>query len=230
MPLRVIILHGAQGGPETNWFPWLHATLEAEGIEVVRPHFPTPEGQSLPAWLDAYDLAVKPLPAASIVLVGHSLGAAFALRVLERRAGPVAGLFLAAGFLGALGLPDYDMINRSFFDAPFDWPAIRARKGRVFRCWAGENDPYVPMFRSQEMATCLEAPLDIVPRGAHLSSETGFTVFPQMRDAILSVRVNDGPPDGGPGPQAPAGPGQSPGLAPSGVNMPRLTPPVPNGE
>jgi predicted alpha/beta hydrolase family esterase len=95
---------------------------------------------------------------------------------------------LAAGFIGALGLPDYDTINRSFFAAPFDWPAIRARKGRAVRCWAGENDPYVPVSRSQDIATCLEAPLDIVSGGGHLSIETGFTTFPQMRDAILSAR------------------------------------------
>lgn len=188
VPFRVIIIHGAHGGPEANWFPWLHATLEAEGIEIVRPRFPTPEGQSLPAWLGSYDLAVESLPLASTVLVGHSLGAAFALRLVERAAQPVAGLFLAAGFVGSLGLPDYDTINRSFFAAPFDWPVIRERKGRVVRCWAGDNDPYVPLSRSQDMATCLEAPLEIVAGGGHLNSETGFTTFPQMRDAILSIR------------------------------------------
>lgn len=185
---RVVILHGAHGGPDTNWFPWLHAALEAEGIEAVRPRFPTPEGQSLSAWLAAYDLAVGPLRFAPTVLVGHSLGAAFALRLVERAAEPVAGLFLAAGFVGALGLPDYDIINHSFFAAPFDWAAIRARKGRVTRCWAGEDDPYVPLSRSQDMATCLEAPLDIVPGGGHLNDETAFTSFPEMRDAILSTR------------------------------------------
>lgn len=178
-------MHGAHGGPDTNWFPWLHATLEAVGINVVRPRFPTPEGQSLSAWLDAYDLAVQSLPAPTI-LVGHSLGAAFALRLIERE--PVAGLFLAAGFVGALGLPDYDTINQSFFVAPFDWAAIRGRKGRVCRCWAGENDPYVPVSRSQDIATRLEAPLEIVSGGGHLNSETGFTTFPQMRDAILSAQ------------------------------------------
>jgi hypothetical protein len=188
VPFRVIILHGAHGGPDTNWFPWLHTTLEAEGIEVVRPRFPTPEGQSLSAWLEAYDLAVKSLPFAPTVLVGHSLGAAFALRLIERAVEPVAGLFLAAGFVGALGLPDYDTINHSFFVAPFDWPVIRERKGRAFRCWAGENDPYVPLSRSQDMATCLEAPLEIVSGGGHLNSETGFTTFPQMRDAIFSAQ------------------------------------------
>lgn len=185
---RVIMLHGAHGGPDTNWFPWLHGRLEAGGIEVVRPRLPTPEGQSLSAWLEAYDLAVAPLPSASTLLVGHSLGAAFALRLIERAVEPVAGLFLAAGFVGALGLPDYDTINHSFFVAPFDWPAIRKRKGHSVRCWAGENDPYVPLSRSQDIATYLEAPLEIVPSGGHLNSETGFTTFPQMRDAIFSAQ------------------------------------------
>jgi predicted alpha/beta hydrolase family esterase len=187
-PLRVIIIHGAHGGPETNWFPWLHAALEGDGIEVVRPRFPTPEGQSLSAWFEAYDLAVKSLHTSPTMLVGHSLGAAFALRLIERAGDPVAGVFLAAGFVGALGLPDYDPINQSFFDAPFDWPSIRERKGRVFGCWAGDNDPYVPLSRSRDVANSLEAPLEIVPGGGHLNGETGFNTFPQIRDAILSAR------------------------------------------
>ena len=182
---RVIVLHGAHGGPDTNWFPWLHAALNARGIEVLRPGFPTPQGQSLEAWLNTYDRAVESLPPAPTILVGHSLGAAFALRLVERAVQPFHGLFLAAGFTGALGLPDYDAINQSFFDEPFDWAGIRERKGRACRCWAGDNDPYVPLSRSQDVADRLEAPLEIVPGGGHINSETGFDAFPQLRDAIL---------------------------------------------
>ena len=187
-PLRVIILHGARGGPDTNWFPWLQTALEAEGIEVLRPRFPTPEGQSLPAWLRIYDSAVEALPPAPTILVGHSLGCAFTLRVIERRKSPLAGVFLAAGFIGALNLADYDTINRSFFATHFDWPAIRARKGPASHCWAGADDPYFPPSRSQEIATGLDAPLDIIPGGGHLNDESNFKTFPQMRDAILAAR------------------------------------------
>jgi serine hydrolase len=183
--LRVIVLHGTHGAPDTNWFPWLHAVLNAEGIEVLRPRFPTPQGQSLEAWLNTYDLAVKSLPLAPTILVGHSLGAAFALRLIERAAQPVDGLFLAAGFIGALGLSDYDTLNHSFFAGPFDWAGIRERKGSVGRCWAGDNDPYVPLSRSQEVADCLKIPLETVPGGGHLNSETAFNAFPQLRDAIV---------------------------------------------
>lgn len=190
--LRVVVLHGAHGGPDTNWFPWLHAALDAEAIEVLRPRFPTPQGQSLASWLDAYDLATRSLPSKPTVLVGHSLGAALALRLVERANEPFDGLFLAAGFVGALGLPDYDTINQSFFVGSFDWAGIRERKGTVCRCWAGDDDPYVPLSRSQEVADRLQAPLEIVPGGGHLNSETGFTAFPQLRDTILGECVRTG--------------------------------------
>ena len=190
MELRVIVLHGARGGPDTNWFPWLHAELERVGIEVLRPRFPTPEGQSLEAWLEAYDHAVALLARASTVLVGHSLGATMALRLVEKATEPFSGLFLAAGFIGALGLPDYDSINASFFSSPFDWEGIGQRRGGACGCWAGDDDPYVPLSRSQELADHLGTPLEVVPGGGHLNGETGFTTFPQVRDAILAIRAD----------------------------------------
>ena len=47
--VRVIVLHGAHGGSDTNWFPWLRNELVAQGIEVLVPRLPTPGGQSLEA-------------------------------------------------------------------------------------------------------------------------------------------------------------------------------------
>jgi predicted alpha/beta hydrolase family esterase len=181
----VIVLHGAHGGPDTNWFPWLQAALNTEGVDVLRPRFPTPRGQSLEAWLNAYDLAVQSLPSAPTILVGHSLGAALALRLVERAVEPFDGLLLAAPFIGAVGLADYDTINSSFFAEEFDWDGIRKRKGPLCRCWAGEDDPYVPLLRSQNVADSLDSLLEVVPGGGHLNSESGFNSFPQLRDAIL---------------------------------------------
>ena len=183
--VRVVVLHGAHGGPDTNWFPWLQGILEPQGMEVVRPRLPTPRGQSLVAWLKTYDQTVGRLPTLPTVFVGHSLGAAFALRLVERSEEPVAGLFLAAAFVGALGLPDYDQINASFFVSPFDWSGIRNRKGNVCKCWAGDDDPYVPLARSQEVADKLGTELELVAGGGHLNSETGFNVFPQLANVIL---------------------------------------------
>ena len=37
---KVVIIHGANGSPEENWFPWLKKELETKGIEVIIPQFP----------------------------------------------------------------------------------------------------------------------------------------------------------------------------------------------
>ena len=180
--LRVVILHGAYGRPDSNWFPWLADRVQAAGHEALLPRFPTPQGQSPEAWLDAYSQQVdNAVPRSRTVLVAHSLGVAFALHLAARAgaAEPYRGTFLAAGFWGALGLPDYDPINAPFF-APLDWQAVRAGCGANLACYAGDDDPYVPLRFSREIAERLGAPLRIIPGGKHLNAETGMTTFPEL--------------------------------------------------
>lgn len=190
--LRVVILHGAYGRPDSNWFRWLAERVQAAGHEALLPRFPTPQGQSPEAWLDAYGQQVDDtVPRSRTVLVGHSLGVAFALRLAARAgaADPYRGAFLAAGFWGALGLPDYDPINAPFF-APLDWEAVRAGCGAGVTCYAGDDDPYVPLRFSREIAERLGAPLRIIPGGKHLNAENGMTTFPELAadlDALLAL-------------------------------------------
>lgn len=192
--LRVVILHGAYGCPESNWFPWLAERIQATGHEALLPRFPTPQGQSPEAWLDAYGRQVDDTVSRSrTVLVAHSLGVAFALRLAARAgaADPYRGAFLAAGFWGALGLPDYDPINASFF-APLDWEAVRAGCGAGVACYAGDDDPYVPLRFSREIAERFGAPLRIISGGKHLNAESGMTTFPELM-ADVDARLAPSP-------------------------------------
>ena len=177
-----MILHGAYGRPDSNWYPWLAERVRAAGHEAFLPRFPTPQGQSFEAWLDAYDRQVDDAASRSrTVLVAHSLGVAFALRLAARAgtADPYRGAFLAAGFWGALDLPDYDRINAPFF-AALDWKAVRAGCGAGVACYAADDDPYVPLQFSREIAERLGAPLRISHGGKHLNAETGMTTFPEL--------------------------------------------------
>ncbi len=189
--LRVVILHGAYGRPDSNWFPWLAERVQAAGHEALLPHFPTPQGQSPEAWLDAYAQQVdNAVPRSRTVLVAHSLGVAFTLRLAAHAgaADPYRGACLAAGFWGTLGLPDYDPINAPFF-APLDWGAVRAGCGASVTCYAGNDDPYVPLRFSREIAKRVGAPLRIIPGGKHLNAESGMTTFPELTadlDALLA--------------------------------------------
>ena len=175
---RMIIIHGTQGSPEENWFPWLASELRNRGIEAFVPRLPTPEGQSLENWTRVFEDELGPLTE-DTTLIGHSLGAGFALRLVERGNQPVRALFLVSGFIGELGLPDFDTLNSSFVNGPFDWEAIRSRAGRI-RVYNGDDDPYVPLSKGEELARELHTDLTVVPNGGHINTASGYTQFDQL--------------------------------------------------
>lgn len=98
------MFHGAYGNPNENWFPWLKEQLEAESFKVLLPQFPTPENQSLASWMDVFAPYLPELDGAS-VLIGHSLGVPFLLRVLETLERPVRASFLVSGFTRLREMP-----------------------------------------------------------------------------------------------------------------------------
>lgn len=185
MSKRVIVIHGTMGSPEGNWFPWLTQQLGERGIEVLCPALPTPEGQDLEGWLTAFRRAVGALHESDI-LVGHSIGAAFVLRVLEQSPVFVRAAVLVAPFSRSLGLPAFDTLNASFISAPFRWGRIR-KGARQFFVFAGDNDPYVPLAYSEDIAGALDIPTQVVPGGGHLNAESGYTEFRELVQLLEKV-------------------------------------------
>src|SRR3989338_8629887 len=104
---NIIIIHGTGGNPNGIWFPWLKSELEKSDCRVFVPKFPTPENQSLENWLKVFKEYEQYLDENSIV-VGHSLGSAFLLSVLEDFNRPIKATFFVAGFTGLLNNPDFD--------------------------------------------------------------------------------------------------------------------------
>ena len=52
---KVVIIHGAYGTPEENWFPWLASQVREYGQEAVVPAYPTQENQHTDIWREAFD-------------------------------------------------------------------------------------------------------------------------------------------------------------------------------
>lgn len=179
---HAIILHGTGGSPSGNWFPWLAEQLRSIDVVVSVPHFPPPEQQSLESWDKAFSEQVSLVDENSI-LVGHSMGATFALRLLERTSAPVYRTYLASPFADKLGHEEFDPLIATFIAGGFDWPTIR-HASRGFRVYAGSDDPYVPFALMDDVAAKLDTPLSIIPGGKHLNAEAGFTQFEQLWDDI----------------------------------------------
>lgn len=182
---RVIVIHGTGGSPDENWFPWLQAEFASRDIETIIPEFPTPQNQNLENWLTAFEKRVGTLRQGD-VLIGHSIGAAFVLRLLENTQMSIRAAILVAGFDSQLGDPRFDPFNESFLKAPFSWEKIIA-SANEFIVFAGDNDPYVPIKFGLELSKNLGTTLRVIKGGGHLNSSSGFTTFPQLLSDLNEI-------------------------------------------
>jgi len=184
--LRAVIIHGAYGHPEENWFPWLKTELENLGYWVKVPKFPTPEGQEPKKWLSVLEETVPKFDD-HLIMIGHSIGCALILRKLEQLHQPIRAAFLVSGFVGELGNPQFDPLNAPFFRESFDWKKIR-RDCREFFVYNGDDDPYVPIQKGQELAQNLGCQLRVVKGGGHINAAAGFTRFDMLLDDIKQLK------------------------------------------
>lgn len=182
---EVLIFHGTTSRPERSWFPWLTWRLLEAGHSVHVPRLPTPAGQSLASWEEATKVQVPDFEASG-VWVGHSTGAPFALRLLEKFPVNLKALFLVSSFARPLGIPDYDPLIASFVEPPWDWELIRKRCSKVF-VFHGDNDPYVPEEFGETVASHLDASFFRVTGGKHLNTEAGFTQFSELYNVMSGV-------------------------------------------
>lgn len=180
--MRAIIIHGTGGSPDGNWFPWLSQELLQKNVQVLIPELPRPECQTLQTWLETFEGQVGALKNNDI-LIGHSIGAAFSLRLLERSTVIIKACFLVSGFIQPLGQPNFDPYNSSFLESDFN-PRVNFEKIKkhcpYFKVYLGDNDPYVPSAYSLSLAEHLACSFEIIQNGGHLNSEFGFKTFPPL--------------------------------------------------
>ncbi len=178
-----LLIHGAYGSPEENWFPWLQSELEKQGYKVIVPTFPTPEGQNYDAWLAAVRPHLTEFTSETI-LIGHSIGATFALCILEQLDIQIKHTVLVSGFLGLLDNEQFDKINYTISDRDFDWEKIKL-SSKSFSVLHGDNDPYVPLEKAAELAAHLAVESVIIPGGGHLNSDAGFVEFSSLLNTLV---------------------------------------------
>ena len=181
--MNFFIFHGIYGHPDENWFPWLKEELESMGFEVTVPKFPTPIGQSLESWLKVIEKYEENVGEGTI-LIGHSLGASFILSFLERNK-KIKAAFLVAGYHKKLD-NEFRELNKTFVEKDFDWEKIKKNCEKFFVI-ASDNDPYIPLETSRELAGMLNTELVVIRNGGHLNKKAGFLEFPALLDSIKRI-------------------------------------------
>ncbi len=172
---NIIIIHGTGGNPEGNWFPWLKSELEKLNCKIFIPKFPTPKNQSLESWLKVFKKYKQYLDENSII-VGHSLGPAFLLNILENLNNPIKCSFFISGFIGLINNLEFDELNKTFIERQFNWDKIK-NNCKKFIIINSDNDPYVPLEKGKELAENLSTKLIILKNAGHINKESGYTKF-----------------------------------------------------
>lgn len=183
--MKVFVIHGTNGNSKENWFPWLKTELEKINIEAIVPDFPTGEAQSLESWLKAFRPYIGMI-GEDTVFIGHSLGPAFILSVLEQIDTRIRAAFLVAPFVTKLGIEQFDKLNKTFVENEFDWDRIRTNCAD-FTVYASDNDPYVSVERSKFVADRTGAKFKVVHEAGHFNAVAGYTKFEQLLEDIKST-------------------------------------------
>ena len=183
MKSNAFIFHGTAGFPGENWFLWLKQKLEVKGLEVFVPQFPTPEGQSFRAWLDVLEPLMNKINSETI-LVGHSLGGIFTLKLLEQLNQPIKLAVLVGTPIGIQPIKNFEQ-DKSFAGFDFDWNRIKSNAKR-FIVYHSDNDPYVGLENGKELAKHLGVELSFIPNAGHFNKTAGYITFEQLYNQIQS--------------------------------------------
>lgn len=176
---KVFIFHGTEGYPEKNWFPWLKEKLEAKDCRVFVPQFPSPPGEpaSVAKWFEVlkdYNQHIDK----DTILIGHSLGGVFTLRILEKLQVSVKAAFFVGTPIGVKPILNYDRDN-SFSGFSFNWSTIK-KNANHFVVYQSDNDPYVSLGNGKQLAKKLGVKLTFIPNAGHFNKKAGYTAFDDL--------------------------------------------------
>lgn len=183
---EAILLHGAYGSPNENWFSWLKKELERKGYTVFVPTFSTLENQNLQQWTTEFWEQIG-TTSGDTILITHSLGAAFAAKILEdHEPYAIKACFFIAPFCSNLAIQQFDSINSTFIHREFNWSLVQKNGGEL-TIFGSTNAPYVSKQHIQEFAeNCVTQPIWIDEAG-HFNESAGFSTFPLLLEGILRL-------------------------------------------
>lgn len=178
------IIHGTGGYPEENWFPWLKEKLEGEGYKVYVPQFPTPENQDPEHWFAVFR-EYGGFVNGDTIIVAHSGGCAFLLRLLEKAKERINGAVFVAPPLGIMPIAHYKA-DKPFLNEPFNWGKIRSG-AKHFLVFHSEDDPLVCIGNGEKLAGELGVNLVRLSDAGHFNAQAGYTAFELLLEKIRPI-------------------------------------------
>ena len=183
MKKRVYIVHGWEGSPENDWFPWLKKELDRISVEVKFLAMPNPKYPIMSEWIDTLDDAIGSADE-MVYMIGHSLGCITILRYLEALTNhkKIGGAILVAGFPESININELD----TFFETPLDYKKVK-ESSRAFVAIHSDNDPYVPMENGELLRERLDSELILMKGAGHISASDGYIKLPIVLEKLKEL-------------------------------------------
>jgi len=154
LPIKIVIIPGNGGGPVESsiWYASVRDALRSDHRvnEVVLRDMPDPLLARESFWLPF--MRDELVCDENTIIVGHSSGAAAAMRYAEQW--PVGGLVLVGAYSSDLG--DETEQRSGYFSRPWTWDIIRRNSPFVVQ-FGSTDDPYLPWHEQKIVADALGA-------------------------------------------------------------------------
>lgn len=188
MKRRAFIIHGWDGSPQDDWFPWLKGVLEKKGWEVQVPTMPETNRPEIKAWVEYLTQSVSQ-PDKNTFLIGHSIGCQAILRYIERLSPnqQIGGVIFVAGWFNLVGLEEAEKpIAKPWLEMPIDFDRVKQHTKKVVAIFS-DNDPVVPLSDQKIFADKLNARIIVEHAMGHFNAADGVTKLPACLKAMESI-------------------------------------------
>lgn len=191
---RVIIVHQWYGHPESDWYPWLKASLEEKGFHVEVLAMPDPDKPTIQEWVSFLENHVGDVDNHTF-LVGHSIGCQTILRFLQElpESTTIGGAVFVAGWVHLTSAVTDDetenTIARPWLDTPIHWDTVKAHLPQSVALFS-DNDPYVPLQDAEIFEKKLDSQIHILNKKGHFTTDDGITELPEVLKIVTEMAVD----------------------------------------
>ena len=181
---QVFIIHGTDGHPAENWFPWLKLQLENLGYSVVVPQFPVGALQTPENWhieLNKYKNRFD----YETIIIGHSFGAGFLLKVLEQLENRIRAAVFISPPVGVKPIKYWEL-DKPLLKDGFEWSRIK-RGAKHHIVFHSEDDPYISIGNGEKVAQELAIKLQKEEFAGHFNAASGYTKFTRLLETLKPI-------------------------------------------
>jgi len=180
---KILIIHGEDNTPESNWYMWLKGVLIGQGHQVWLPQLPDSDKPNAKTYNKFLLSNPNFVYDDNTILVGHSSGAVEVLNLLQNLPGDtkIKAAILVGAYRDNL---NWDSLE-GLFTEPFDFEVIKKHCNK-FTFVHSYDDNYAPIEHSQYLAKETNGKLITFKEQAHFTTELGpqYKRFPELLDII----------------------------------------------